>query len=215
MAHDLERVRGNRDRARAKVFLGDARDCPAVSREMASAVFDFVVTSPPYPTEHDYTRNTRLELAFLEAVVDRASLRVLKRRMLRSHTKGIYCTDRDCDEVLNLASVQRIVAELTPICSGRTDGFSQLYPKVVQEYFGGMLRHFRSLAGMLAQGAKCAYVVGDQSSYLGVHIPTARVLADLAEAAGFRVLGIERWRVRRSTASSRTIDENVLTMQWP
>ena len=48
----------------AEVRLGDSRDGRSVRRAAkwgSSPVF--VVTSPPYPTEHDYTRNSRLEVS--------------------------------------------------------------------------------------------------------------------------------------------------------
>ena len=55
MADDLEAVSDHR-RARATVLRGDARACgKALSRYQK---FNACICSPPYPTEHDYTRNT-------------------------------------------------------------------------------------------------------------------------------------------------------------
>ena len=86
MADDLEAVSDHR-RARATVLRGDARACgKALSRYQK---FNACICSPPYPTEHDYTRNTRLELAFLESVTDIDSLRAIKTAMIRSHSKNI------------------------------------------------------------------------------------------------------------------------------
>ena len=60
-----------------RVFKGDARDCSVLLRRKGFRRFHAVICSPPYPAEHDYTRNSRLELAFLEAVRDRQSLRAV------------------------------------------------------------------------------------------------------------------------------------------
>jgi hypothetical protein len=52
----------------AKVFMGDARNCSAILRRNGIKRFHVAISSPPYPAEHDYTRNTRLELAFLDFI---------------------------------------------------------------------------------------------------------------------------------------------------
>ena len=52
-------------------------------------------------------------------------------------------------------------------------------------YFGGMLRHLASLRSVLKPGAKLAYVVGDQASYLKVMIRTGKLLASLAESLNY------------------------------
>ena len=124
--------------------------------------------------------NTRLELAFLEMVTDRLTLREIKKAMLRSHTKGIYKNDNDKDLVKTNPSINAIVRKLKYRIREKTHGFAELYPTVVQEYFGGMKRHFGAMRNALRPGAKCAYVVGDQAGYVGVHIPTAEILAELA-----------------------------------
>src|SRR5258708_14969408 len=91
MAFDLRRVSQLKVTGKATVLHGDARKCATVLP--TSSLFAAVICSPPYPTEHDYTRNARLELSFLEAVTDRETLRGIKRLMIRSHTKGIYKGD--------------------------------------------------------------------------------------------------------------------------
>src|SRR6266702_1257771 len=95
MAKDLDTL-AQQPRATAAVLEGDARDAAAVLEVGgAPGPYHALICSPPYPAEHDYTRNSRLELAFLEAVTDRQTLREIKERMIRSHTKGIYKGDND------------------------------------------------------------------------------------------------------------------------
>lgn len=196
-----------------QVFQGDSRECYRLLRPSTRKQFSAGICSPPYPTEHDYTRNSRLELAFLGLVSDRASLRSIKENMIRSHTKNIYSEDNDAALVNRITSIKSIVQKLQRKTRKVDHGFGKLYPTVVGEYFGGMRRHFASMAKLLKPKGMCAYVVGDQSSYLRVHIPTAKILASLAEKAGFRVVEITHWRTRWSSSTSREVDENILVLQ--
>jgi hypothetical protein len=214
MASDLDKVRGV-NRGEAQVYLGDSRYCSQTLRNGNSGPHAAVICSPPYPTEHDYTRNARLELVFLEHVLDRESLRKIKRTMIRSHTKGIYKLDSDSKLVGGNRLVQKIVNTLRRKVRGKDHGFARLYPKVVEEYFGGMKRHLMSVKSVVAPMARCTYIVGDQSSYLRVHIPTADILSSIAEEEGFKTVEIRHWRKRWSTTTSRELDENILVLEAP
>jgi hypothetical protein len=214
MADDLKATKGS-PAAKIVVKNGDSRELSRSWLKPPSRKFDAVITSPPYPTEHDYTRNSRLELAFLGEVHDKDSLRAIKRRMVRSHTKGIYVTDNDELLVSRFRSIQRVVRAIEKKAANKSDGFARLYGKVTSEYFGGMRRHFRTLLPLVRPGGRCAYVVGDQSSYFQVKIPTAQILGQLAAAEGFVVDEIRVWRQRWSTGTSRFIKENILLLRRP
>ena len=120
MASDLALVR-SLAHGSADVILGDARRCSRLVPR--GRRFSVLISSPPYPTEHDYTRNARLELALLGAVTDRASLRRIKVTMIRSHTKGIYKGDRDAQAVKGHRAIDRIARTLIRTPS-KTDGFA-------------------------------------------------------------------------------------------
>jgi hypothetical protein len=212
MIEDLRQFRP-KGKIRSRTFQGDSRNLSCVLD--GKARITSVICSPPYPAEHDYTRNSRLELAFLEHVGDIEELRTIKKAMLRCHTKGIYKTDSDGDRILLNSKIMELAEEIGQRASTQTSGFSRLYASVVKEYFGGMLRHFESLLPLLKPGAKCAYIVGDQSNYLQVHIPTAAVLGQLAEQAGFECIDIRLWRTRYVSSTKRTLNENVLLLRKP
>lgn len=214
MAQDLDIVFSS-DFSDCEIFFGDSRFCEKLLKGKAQAPFNFVICSPPYPAEHDYTRNSRLELAFLEKVSDRQSLRTIKKLMIRSNTKGIYKEDNDSIGVEQHPEIMEIVRKIKQEILTKTHGFAGLYPKVVQEYFGGMKLHFRSIWNLLLPGAKCAYVVGDQESYLRVHIPTAEILSTIANEVGYKTLDIIHWRQRWASATSKNINENILIFQKP
>jgi hypothetical protein len=135
--------------------------------------------------------------------------------MIRSHTKGIYKDDKDSAHLLRSDALVRITTKISAKAARKSHGFARLYSTVVKEYFGGMKRHMESLFPLLKPGANCAYVVGDQSCYLQVHIPTAEILSEIVTSVGFRNPVIEHWRERWSTTTSKMIDENILLFQKP
>ena len=200
--------------AQSSVFRADAR---AVSKLLQPQSIDVVITSPPYPNEKDYTRTTRLESVILGFLHDKASLRNLKREMLRSNTRGVYRMDNDDEWVADHPEVQRLASaiEARRLELGKTSGFERLYHRVTKLYFGGMARHFSELTSILRPGARLAYVVGDQASYLRVMIRTGTILADIAESLGYRVRNIELFRTRLATATKEQLREEVVLLEWP
>ena len=78
-----------------------------------------------------------------------------------------------------------------------------------------MMRHLASLRPVLRPGAKLAYVVGDQASYLRVMIHTGRILASLAKSLGYEVTGIDLFRTRPSTVTGGQLREEVVLLKWP
>ena len=63
-------------------------------------------------------------------------------------------------------------------------------------------------------GARLAYVVGDQASYLRVMIRTGRILGELAQSLGYELSGIDLFRTRIATASREYLREEVVRLRW-
>ena len=213
MIEDVEMVR-DRASVPAQVFRGDSR---CVNDILQPCSVDAVVTSPPYPNEKDYTRTTRLESVVLGLVGDAGSLRELKKNLIRSNTRGVYKGDADDMEVSEHNAIQEIARSIEQrrVELGKTSGFERQYARVTKLYFGGMVKHLAGLRRALKRGAKLAYVVGDQASYLRVMIRTGRLLADLAQSLGYRVVDIELFRTRMSTATGDQLREEVVILEWP
>lgn len=165
----------------SRVLKADAREAHLV---LEPESIDAVITSPPYPNEKDYTRTTRLESVILGLIRDRNQLRSSKQDLIRSNTRGVYKSDSDDQEVEHNETIQRIAdaIEQRRIELRKTSGFERLYPRVTKLYFGGMAKHLSSLRPVLRPGAKLAYVVGDQASYLRVMIRTGEILAEIGRA---------------------------------
>ncbi|MCI0534112.1 MAG: site-specific DNA-methyltransferase [Verrucomicrobiales bacterium] len=196
------------DPPRCEVFVTDARDLAKIPGDISA-----VITSPPYPNEKDYTRTTRVESIIVGFLRDRQSLRQVKESLLRSNTRNVFVEDSDADEVKGFRSIQGVCQQIEQrrIELNKDSGFERLYHKVVAHYFGGMCRHLRALRPKLRRGARLAYVVGDQLSFLMVPVATARLLAEVAEAEGYKTIGCALWRERVGTKvrNSRTNEKTV------
>lgn len=213
MSEDLAAFRGGSP-APSRVYTGDSR---RASELIAARSVDAVFTSPPYPNEKDYTRTTRLESVLLGFITSREDLRAVKRDLVRSNTRGVFRADDDDAFVASNQTIADVAAaiEARRVELGKTSGFERLYPRVAKLYFGGMLRHLANLRGVLKPGARLAYVVGDQASYLRVMIRTGLLLGDLAQSLGYELERIDLFRTRHATATGDQLREEVVVLRWP
>jgi SAM-dependent methyltransferase len=213
MAVDLEQLR-QRTQVPSFVFQADSRSIPA---EIPPSSIDAVITSPPYPNEKDYTRTTRLESVLLGFLKNKADLRQLKQSLIRSNTRNVYRGDTDERWVEQFPVIQDLAERIEKkrVELGKTSGFERLYARVTKLYFGGMARHLSDLPRILRPGAKLAYVVGDQASYLRVMIRTGAILAEIATSLGYEVVGTDLFRTRLATATREQLREEVVCLRWP
>ncbi|HAU39111.1 MAG TPA: DNA methyltransferase [Phycisphaerales bacterium] len=198
----------------SSVIRADARELVSVIRSQS---VDAVITSPPYPNEKDYTRTTRLESVILGLIRTKGELKAFKRTLLRSNTRNVYKGDSDDQWIRKNRDIREIAdrIEARRVALNKTSGFERLYPRVTKLYFGGMARHLAGLRDILKPGARLAYVVGDQASYLRVMIRTGSLLADIASELGYEVLGMDLFRTRLATATKEQLREEVLLLRWP
>lgn len=212
IVNDLRTVAG-KSSPLCKVHFADSRQAASI---LCPQSIDGVITSPPYPNEKDYTRTTRLESVLLGFIESMPELRGFKKTLVRSNTRSVYVQDDDDRWVADHLEIQRIAKEIEDrrIEMGKTSGFEKLYGRVTKLYFGGMARHLSELQTVLRPGAKLAYVVGDQASYLQVMIRTGQLLADIAERLGYRVERIDLFRTRYATATQSDLREEVVVLTW-
>ena len=213
MAEDLRGLSAMNETP-ANALSGDARD---IGELITPRSVDAVICSPPYPNEKDYLRIVRLESVLLGFIQDQTHLRGLKQRLVRSNTRGVYKGDEDDKWIRSNRNIARIAEEIEArrIALGKNSGFERAYQRVTKLYFGGMARHFESLSRTLRPGARLAYVVGDQASYLRVMIRTAKLLAEVAVSQGYELEGIDLFRTRHATATGEQLREEVLLLRWP
>lgn len=196
------------------IILGDSRaiDCHKYLKSI-----DCVITSPPYPNEKDYSRTTRLESVILGFMHNREDLRNIKKGFIRSNSKNVYRNDSDEKYVKNIQSINSLSEEIEKkrIDLGKTSGFEKLYSSVVKLYFGGMAKHLLAIKPFLKNGARLAYVVGDQASYFQIPIKTSELLGEVAESIGeYKVDRIDTFRKRFATATESWLNEDVLVLKY-
>lgn len=215
-ANDIESM--SKENTSAVVSLGDARD-PVM---YASMKVDAIITSPPYPAEHEYTRHTRLEMILLDMVLENTDIRDIKKRMITGSTRNVYKGDDEAALIANNQKITDIIQEISLKVEkskiredGTTrelSGFEKLYAKTVGEYFGGMKKFLRNALLALNDGGVASILVGDSRTYKLVHIPTAEILGELALEVGFKRFEIQLWRNNVSTAHKLDLNEYVLRL---
>jgi hypothetical protein len=213
MAEDLAMLR-EKEGTFANVIHADSRE---ILHILPPCSVDAVITSPPYPNEKDYTRTTRLESVILGLIQSKADLQAVKKHLIRSNTRNVYKTDNDDQWITSFPGIQRLAEtiEKRRIELGKTSGFERMYARVTKLYFGGMAHHLMDLRTVLRPGARLAYVVGDQASYLQVMIRTGSILADIGKALGYELIGKDLFRTRLATATKEQLREEVVLFRWP
>jgi hypothetical protein len=213
MCKDLKLVVG-RPFPESHVYWGDARD---ISSIIPPNSVDAVITSPPYPNEKDYSRTTRLESVILGFIKSKEELRGMKKKFVRSNTRGVYHEDDDDKWIANHLEILRLAESIEKrrIELGKNSGFERMYGRVTKLYFGGMAHHLAELRSVLRTGAQLAYVVGDQASYLRVMIRTGKLLAEIAQDLGYELTRIDLFRTRYATATKENLREEVVVLRWP
>jgi len=212
MRNDIQNYAGLHN-VSSEIVSGDSRSIRSLNLKRKA---NFVITSPPYPNEKDYSRTTRLESVLLGFINDKDQLRSIKKQFIRSNTKNVYREDDDFKYVSDISSISELSDEVEKrrLELNKTSGFEKLYSRVVKLYFGGMAKHFEELKCVLEKGARLAYVVGDQASYFKIPIRTANLLAEIAEKSGYKVEGIEPFRERYATDGGNWLNENILILRY-
>ena len=214
MLTDLEGAHAEQRATPSSVVLGDAR---TVSRYIAPDSVSLMITSPPYPGDHEYTKHTRLELLFKGYATTLDDLRVIKKRMIRASTTNIFNTDNDRLAVADVESIQRITALIDARLKndGATSGFEKLYTKLIWEYFGGMYKALEECYRVLKPGGKIALLVSESHAFKMVHVQTVRILQEIGEHIGFVNAEIVLWQKKTSTSHTYTLREEILILSKP
>lgn len=137
---------------------------------------DAVITSPPYPNRHDYTRIYSLEsiLGFSDNVHD---IKHIRYKTLRSHVEAkasykneLYQPPQSVANILNMIQKETLPnREVVPMLNG---------------YFEDMFYVFKELYKKLKPNAYFALVVCDVR-YAGVIVPVGEILNQISIQVGF------------------------------
>lgn len=166
---------------RPTIVLADARALPD-----ADASVSAVLTSPPYPNRHDYTRIFALELLLL--FLDTEGTRGLRRQSFESHPEARpqrpehaqYCAPPSLRELLGALRSTRV-------------------RRMLDGYFVDLYLCLRELVRVLRSGRPAGLVVGN-AQYEGRTLLVDELTAEIGEAAGLVCTEIRVLRLRGNSA---------------
>lgn len=161
---------------------GDARKLPIKDR-----VIDGVITSPPYPNRHDYTRIYAVELLF-DFLEDNEALKQLRYKMLRSNVEARCSVEIEGYEppVRLSRLIEKLKSCILP---------NRKVIDMVEGYFEDMHGVLSEIARVSKPGAMIAFTVGN-SKYGEIMFPVDELLAEIGEKVGLRTKKIVVARYR-------------------
>ena len=171
---------------------------------------DFIVTSPPYPNDLEYTRQTRLELYLLDFVKNMDDVQQIKRKMVKGSTKLIFKESNSETFAMKFKDVKILSDKIYNQTKNKKWGFD--YPRMVREYFGDMYLYMDEFYNLLKKDANSLLVVGDQT-IKGIYIPVCDILIKMAQEIGYKNCRKELFRIRRSTGHSILLPEEIVIIQ--
>jgi len=171
---------------------------------------DFIITSPPYPNDLEYTRQTRLELYLLDFVKNMEDVQIIKRKMTKGSTKLIFNNSDSESFISNFESVKNISDEIYEKTKNKNWGFD--YPKMVREYFGDMFLCLQEFYPLMKKSSHFLLVVGDQT-IKGVYIPVCDILIEMGQRIGYTNCRKEPFRIRRSTGHNIPLPEDIVILE--
>jgi len=177
MLYDLQLVDGKHKGGEWYAYMHDARLPPK-----GFGVFDALITSPPYPNRHDYTRIFTTELLFL--FLRERELKQLRYHSLRSHVEA---------RPIQTLQAWEPPRKLEVILGALSDVRDQRVPRMIRGYFEDMYLTFAVCRQLIKRGGRLAFVVGNVQ-HAGVHVPVDELVAELGERAGLRWK--ETWLIR-------------------
>ncbi len=171
-------------RGSAQIHHADARALP-----LRDCSVDAVITSPPYPNRHDYTRVFAVELELGFSLGD--SVKALRYGALRSHPEA-QCVPKP-DGYRSPRGLRKEVGRVSTLHPDRR------IPRMLDGYFIDLHLVLRDLARVVRRGGVVALVVGN-AQYAGVSIPVDDHLVRLARQVGFSVIDVVVLRLRGNSA---------------
>jgi hypothetical protein len=198
---------------KARAYLHTALKSASIVREfqaLSGKQLGAIIFSPPYANSFDYFESYKLEL--LCGYYDASELVKARQNSIRNYRKGYgHALEPDdqmvrmlCDEIK--ARIPQKEATL-----GIRDNRSRLVPNLIIGYFKDMETAIQEFSGSMPQGSFC-YIVVDQSSYLGVIIPTDLLLADISQRYGLKVQEIAICKTAKTSGQQIRLHPYLKTM---
>ena len=174
----------------ASAKLGDARKL-AVRRH-----FDAIITSPPYPNRHDYTRIYLLEMVF-GFVSNNQEVKQIRYDTLRSHVEARKRFKSNGYE--QPVKLTRLIQKIE-----KNGVNNPQITDMIEGYFEDMFLCLEQMKKKLVENGRIALVVSNVR-YAGVNIPVDRLLFDIGQQVGLKPKAI--WAARRRGNSAQQMKQ--------
>jgi len=185
MINDLMNSTIHKNGTKIKVQIGDARRLGSINK------FDAIITSPPYPNRHDYTRIYALEL-ILNFIKNNNELKKLRYKTLRSHVEA--------RERFDSSGYKRPTKLIKLIKRIETNGINNnQIIDMLTGYFEDMYLCLKEMKRVLKRKRKIALVVSNVR-FSGINIPVDEILGELGEKAGLKLSEIRIARYRGNSS---------------
>ncbi|MBI5872876.1 MAG: DNA adenine methylase [Candidatus Omnitrophica bacterium] len=158
--------------------------------------YDAVITSPPYPNRHDYTRIYSLEMLF-DFVKSNDDLKKIRYETLRSHVEARK--KYNSGDYVKSARLCRLI--------GRINKNGTNNPRIgemLEGYFEDMYLVMREMSKRVKKKGKIALVISNVR-FAGVNIPVDEILSETGEQVGLKPRAI--WVARYRGNSSQQMKE--------
>lgn len=171
MIADVETVNWLNDVPPARARLADARKLPLRAESV-----DGLITSPPYPNRHDYSRVFHIDLLLLG--LSEAKVTKLRHESIRSHVeaRGPNGYKRRLKDYSGTESIHSVLTELPSDSDPRIE-------QLLKGYFEDIYLSLSEVQRILRPGGRAAYVVGNVR-HAGVMVPVDKITAELASQVG-------------------------------
>ncbi len=177
---------GKHKRVSSLAKVGDARKLPTNRK------YDAVITSPPYPNRHDYTRIYSLEMIF-DFISNNDELKKIRYETIRSHVEA-----RKKYEATGYEKPFILDSLITEVKRNGTNN-----PQIIgmlEGYFEDMYLSLSEIHRCLKSGGKVGMVISNVR-FAGVNILVDEILSEIGSQVG--LTPIEIWAVRYRGNSSQ------------
>ncbi len=185
MLADVGNQTSKRDKEQWTVDLADARWVPD-----PDSMFSAIITSPPYPNRHDYTRVFGVELMF--GFLDGDETRQLRYQSFQSHPEA-RPKRPDAGEYLEPRALSRTLKRIAEVYP------DPRIPKMLHGYFLDIFLALREMQRVCRSGGHIALVVGN-AQYGGLPVLVDEFTAQIGEQVGFICTKIIATRYRGNSA---------------
>ncbi|HEV8601316.1 MAG TPA: DNA methyltransferase [Patescibacteria group bacterium] len=173
------------NKTKTSAEISDSRDLPM------NRLYDAIITSPPYPNRHDYTRIYGLEMIF-NFVKTNDDLKKIRYDTLRSHVeaKKRFQSNNYKKPVI----IDKLISKVK-----RAGVNNSKVPEMIEGYFEDMFLSLSQMQKHLKKGGRIALVVSNVR-FGGVNIPVDTILAKIGEQVGLSTEAVVLARHRGNSA---------------